>query len=86
MRNQRVLRNGFEEEFKIKTFKVYGHLQQIHLQRPGFCGTPEFRQVAAKPLAAKANAATFLTLSALLLTAGHLQQVICSKIGHFQRK
>ena len=53
--------------------KVYEHLQQIHLQRPDFCGPPEFWQLAAKLLAARPNAATFLPLAALLLTAGHLQ-------------
>ena len=26
---------------------VYGHLQQIHLQRPGFFGPPKFKRFAA---------------------------------------
>ena len=37
-------------------------------------GPSKCRQFAAKPLAAKPNAATFFPLTALLLTAGHLQQ------------
>ena len=59
---------------------VYGRLQQIYLQRPGYCGPPKFSSFAAKPFAA-----TFLTFAALLFAAGHLQQVISSKIGHLQR-
>ena len=70
---------------------MYEHLQQIHLQRPGFYGPSKFRQFAAKPIAA-----TFLPLAALLLTAGHLQQnetlaakplaaTSCNKIDHLQR-
>ena len=30
----------------------HGHLQQIHLQRPGLCGPPQFKPFPAKPLAA----------------------------------
>ena len=48
---------------------VYGHLQQIHLQRPGLCERPKFNPFAAKPIAA-----TYLPLAALPLTAGHLQK------------
>ena len=43
------------------TKTVYGHLQQIHLQQPGFCVPPKFRHFAAKPLAA-----TFLPLAAYI--------------------
>ena len=48
---------------------VYGHLQQIHLQRPSLCEPPKIKPFAAKPLAA-----TFKPLAALLLIASHLQQ------------
>ena len=58
---------------------VYGHLQQIHLQRLSLYGPTKFKPFAAKPLAAK-------PLAALPLTAGHLQRVTCSKIGHLQKK
>ena len=70
---------------------VFGHLQEIHLQRPSFCGPPKFRQFAAKPHAAKPDAATFLPLAALLLTGGHLQQpislqVVLLKMSYFRCK
>ena len=64
-----------------------------HLQRPGFCGPPKFRQFAAKTLAAKPNgffATCSSTTYSMPLTAGHLQQnrtlaaTICSEIGHLQ--
>ena len=52
---------------------------------------PKFKPFAAKPLAAEPFAATFWPLAlalalplALPLTAGHYQQVTCSKIGHLQ--
>ena len=53
---------------------VYGHLQQSHLQQPGFCGPPKFRSFAAKLFAATKIGH---------LQQNHLQQsfaaTICSK-------
>ena len=67
----------FSQNWKFLTIRipsVYGHLQQIHLQRPSLSGSQKLRPLAAKPLAAELFADTFWPLAALALAAVHLQR------------
>ena len=85
-KSRRKCRQGLGHLKNWTSKTVYGHLHEIHLQRPSLYGPPKFEPLAAKPFAANQLAATFYPLTALSLTAGHLKRVTCSKIRHLQQK
>ena len=70
----------FKIGLKIRENKemVYGHLQQSHLQQPGFCGPPKFRSFAAKLFAAvicsNQNRSFAAKPFAAVICSNHLQQ------------